>query len=538
MLDAFGSQTHLPTINHDWMANDNQEDFVSLPIPSVIGKGASANYWLDRVYPETISRAHRDGSIHIHDLDRLSGHCTGWSLRELLTEGLTDITGKITTKPPGHLSTAIGQMAAFLDVTQNEWAGTQTFSSLDTYLAPYVRKDGLSYKDVLQNIKELIFRLNVSSYWNGRPPSINVTFDWVCPEDLRETSPIISGKKMSFCYGDLQPEMDAINRAYIETMSEGDAGGRAFTFPITTYNITRDFDFNSENAALLFEMAARQGVPYFQNFINSEMEPSQIRAMSRRLHPNLRELFKRGNGLFGSAEQAGSVGLVTVNCARLGHQYAMDINGLYARLDRIVELARDSLEIKRRVINGHMDGGRHPYMKRYLGSLRNHFSTIGVNGINEMILNFTHGCDDITSPSGKRMAGHMLTHIRNRLVEFQKKTGHLYNLEATSEEKVGHRFAGEDIKKYPSIIHAGTAKEPNYTNSSQIPVKLMGNPLETLKHQDDLQIKYNGGTVLRLPLGNSDEPATACRELVERAIGNFKISCIAITPTILIGGDE
>ncbi|MBE2261126.1 MAG: ribonucleoside triphosphate reductase, partial [Burkholderiaceae bacterium] len=368
----------------DWRVNANANQGYSLGglILNVSGK-VVANYWLDHVYPPEIGQAHRAADIHIHDLDMLSGYCAGWSLRTLLHEGLNGVPGKVEAGPPKHLSSAVGQIVNFLGTMQNEWAGAQAFSSFDTYLAPYVRKDGLSYEQVRQSMQELIYNLNVPSRWGTQTPFTNLTFDWVCPEDLREHVPVIGGHEMPFCYGELQAEMDLINRAYIDVMTTGDAKGRVFTFPIPTYNITADFDWNGPNAQALFEMTARYGLPYFQNFINSELKPNQIRSMCCRLQLDLRELLKRGNGLFGSAEQTGSLGVVTVNCARLGHAHAGDEAALLARLDELLELGRQSLEIKRKVIQRLMDQGLFPYTKRYLGTLRNHFSTLGVNGINE-----------------------------------------------------------------------------------------------------------------------------------------------------------
>ena len=360
----------------DWrvQANANQGFSLGGLILNSAGK-LVANYWLSSVYPEEIGTAHRDGDLHIHDLDMLSGYCAGWSLRTVLMEGFNGVPGKVDAAPPQHLSSAIGQMVNFLGTLQNEWAGAQAFSSFDTYLAPYVRKDRLSYQEVRQNIQEFIFNLNVPSRWGTQPPFTNVTFDWICPDDLREQVPVIGGGEMPFCYGELQPEMDMINRAYIEVMGEGDAKGRVFTFPIPTYNITKDFPWHSENAERLFAMTAKYGLPYFQNFINSDLKPNMVRSMCCRLQLDLRELLKRGNGLFGSAEQTGSLGVVTINCARLGYLFKGDAAGLYARLDALLDLARNSLEIKRKVIQRHMDDGLFPFTKRYLGTLRNHFST-------------------------------------------------------------------------------------------------------------------------------------------------------------------
>ncbi|MDO9385193.1 MAG: ribonucleoside triphosphate reductase, partial [Thiobacillus sp.] len=419
----------------DWRVNANANQGYSLGglILNVSGK-VVANYWLNHVYAPELGEAHRDGSIHVHDLDMLAGYCAGWSLRTLLHEGLNGVPGKVEAGPPKHMSSAVGQIVNFLGTLQNEWAGAQAFSSFDTYMAPFIRNDNLPYSQVKQYIQELIYNLNVPSRWGTQTPFTNLTFDWVCPEDLREQVPVVGGKEMPFTYGDLQVEMDMINRAYIEVMTTGDAKGRVFTFPIPTYNMTPDFPWESENADRLFAMTARYGLPYFQNFINSEMKPNHIRSMCCRLQLDLRELLKRGNGLFGSAEQTGSLGVVTINCARLGHTHAGDEAGLFRRIDALMEIARNSLELKRKVIQQLMDQGLYPYTKRYLGTLRNHFSTIGVNGINEMIRNFSHDAMDITSAEGHALAARLLDHIRARMVQFQEETGHLYNLEATPAE--------------------------------------------------------------------------------------------------------
>ena len=515
----------------DWRVNANANQGYSLGglILNVSGK-VVANYWLNHVYPPEVGRAHRDGDVHIHDLDMLSG----WSLRTLLTEGLNGVAGKVEANPPKHLSSATGQIVNFLGTMQNEWAGAQAFSSFDTYLAPFIRKDNLPYEEVLQSMQELIYNLNVPSRWGTQTPFTNLTFDWTCPEDLRPQHPVIGGEEMPFTYGDLQKEMDMINRAYIEVMMKGDAKGRVFTFPIPTYNITPDFDWESENAERLFDMTARYGLPYFQNFINSELKPNMIRSMCCRLQLDLRELLKRGNGLFGSAEQTGSLGVVTVNCARLGYLYKGDKEALYKRLDYLLDLAKTSLEIKRKVIQRHIDQGLFPYTKRYLGTLRNHFSTIGVNGLNEMIRNFTNDKDDITTSWGHAFALEFLDHVRARLVSFQEETDHMYNLEATPAEGTTYRFAREDRKRFPDILQAGTASNPYYTNSSQLPVNFTDDPFEALEMQDDLQRKYTGGTVLHLYMNEAVSSAAACRDLVRRTLTNFRLPYITVTPTFSI----
>ena len=519
----------------DWRVNANANQGYSLGglILNTSGK-VIANYWLSHVYPPEVGAAHREGDIHIHDLDMLAGYCAGWSLRTLLHEGLNGVPGKVESGPPRHMSSAVGQIVNFLGTLQNEWAGAQAFSSFDTYMAPFVRKDALDYAQVRQYIQELIYNLNVPSRWGTQTPFTNLTFDWVCPEDLREQIPVIAGEEMPFNYGELQAEMDMINRAYIDVMTTGDAKGRVFTFPIPTYNITPDFPWHSENAERLFAMTAKYGLPYFQNFLNSELKPNMIRSMCCRLQLDLRELLKRGNGLFGSAEQTGSLGVVTVNCARLGYLHRGDEAVLFAQLDRLLDIARNSLEIKRKVIQRHMDAGLFPYTKRYLGTLRNHFSTIGVNGINEMIRNFTADTDDITTADGYALAERLLDHVRARMVAFQEETGHLYNLEATPAEGTTYRFAKEDRKRWPDILQAGTPQAPYYTNSSQLPVGFTDDPFEALARQDTLQRKYTGGTVLHLYLPEQLAGADACRRLVQRALGNFRLPYITISPTFSI----
>ena len=519
----------------DWRVKANANQSYSLG--GLILHGAAklvANYWLDHIYPPEVGRAHREADLHLHDLDMLAGYCAGWSLRTLLVEGFNGVADRVEASPPRHLSSAVGQMVNFLGTMQNEWAGAQAFSSFDTYLAPFVRKDGLSYAEVRQNIQEFIYNLNVPSRWGSQTPFTNITFDWVCPKDLRDQIPLIGGNEMPFRYGDLRAEMDMINHAYIEVMSAGDANGRVFTFPIPTYNITPDFDWDSENAERLFAMTAKYGLPYFQNFLNSDLEPHMVRSMCCRLQLDLRELLKRGNGLFGSAEQTGSIGVVTINCARLGFQHRGNRSSLFERLDVLLAHACDSLEIKRQVIGQYLDAGLFPYSKRYLGTLRNHFSTIGVNGINEMIRNFTADTDDITTPAGHRMACDLLDHIRARIISFQEQTGHLYNLEATPAEGTTYRFAKEDLRRYPEILQAGTPDKPYYTNSSQLPVGFTEDPFEALTRQDELQGKYTGGTVLHLYLGEQISSSAACRDLVRRALTRFRLPYLTVTPTFSV----
>ena len=519
----------------DWRVNANANQGYSLGglILNVSGK-VVANYWLNYIYPAEIGRAHREADFHIHDLDMLSGYCAGWSLRTLLNEGLNGVPGKVEAGAPKHLSSATGQIVNFLGTMQNEWAGAQAFSSFDTYLAPFIKKDNVPYEEVLQSIQELIYNLNVPSRWGTQTPFTNLTFDWTCPDDLKDQHPLIGGVEMPFTYGDCKREMDMINPAYIEVMTQGDAKGRVFTFPIPTYNITPDFDWDSENADRLFAMTAKYGLPYFQNFINSELKPNMIRSMCCRLQLDLRELLKRGNGLFGSAEQTGSLGVVTINCARLGYLFKGNEQGLFDRLDHLLEMAKTSLEIKRKVIQRHIDQGLFPYTKRYLGTLRNHFSTIGVNGINECIRNFTNDAHDITDEWGHEFALKLLDHVRGRMVQFQEETGHMYNLEATPAEGTTYRFAKEDRKRFPDIIQAGTESNPYYTNSSQLPVGFTDDPFLALEMQDDLQRKYTGGTVLHLYMADAISSSKACKELVRRALTKFRLPYLTITPTFSI----
>lgn len=519
----------------DWRINANANQGYSLGglILNVAGK-VTANYWLSHVYAPEAGAAHREGDLHIHDLDMLSGYCAGWSLRTLLHEGLNGVPGKVEASAPRHMSSAVGQIVNFLGTMQNEWAGAQAFSSFDTYMAPFVRKDAMAYPEVRQHIQELIYNLNVPSRWGTQTPFTNLTFDWTCPDDLKEQVPVIGGEEMPFCYGDLQAEMDMINRAYIEVMAQGDAKGRVFTFPIPTYNITPDFPWDSDNATLLFEMTAKYGLPYFQNFVNSDLTPNMVRSMCCRLQLDLRELLKRGNGLFGSAEQTGSLGVVTINCARLGYLHRGDEAALLKRLDTLLDIGRDTLEAKREKIQQLMDQGLFPYTRRYLGTLRNHFSTLGVNGINEMIRNFTGDAHDITTEAGHAMALRLLDHVRGRIVEYQETTGHMYNLEATPAEGTTYRFAREDRKRWPDILQAGTAAQPYYTNSSQLPVGFTDDPFEALARQETLQSKYTGGTVLHLYMGERLSSGEACKRLVRRALESFRLPYITVTPTFSV----
>ena len=523
----------------DWRVNANANQDYSLGgmILNTSGK-VVANYWLDKVFTPEAGEAHREGAIHIHDLDMLSGYCAGWSLRQLLEQGFNGVPGTISSAPPKHFSSALGQMVNFLGTLQNEWAGAQAFSSFDTYMAPFVRLDGLSYEQVKQGLQEFVFNMNVPSRWGMQTPFTNLTFDWTCPADLREQYPYIGEEVCDFTYGELEEEMGIINRAFMEVMMAGDADGRPFTFPIPTYNITKDFPWESENANLLFEMTAKYGLPYFQNFINSDLDPSMIRSMCCRLQLDLRELMKRGNGLFGSAELTGSIGVVTMNMARLGYLHKGDEAGLVAELDALIDLGIDTLERRRETVAGLIDKGLYPFTRRWLPSLENHFSTIGINGMNEMVRNFTGDAMDITAPEGHAMAARILDHVNARLVAAQEATGHLYNLEATPSEGATYRFAREDRKRYADILQAGSAEEPYYTNSSQLPVSYTPDPFQALTEQEELQTKYTGGTVLHLYMGAAMSDGEACKKLVRRALEGFRLPYITVTPTFSICPDH
>ncbi len=534
LIDAIGSINEYLQ-QADWRVNANANQGYSLGglILNVAGK-VTANYWLSEVYPSEIGLAHRRGDLHIHDLDMLSGYCAGWSLRRLLYEGFNGVPGKVEAAPCRHMSSAVGQMVNFLGTLQNEWAGAQAFSSFDTYLAPFVRADRMTYAEVKQCVQEFVYNLNVPSRWGTQTPFTNITLDWTCPEDLREQEPLLGGDPAGFTYGELEEEMAVINRAFLEVMIGGDWRGRVFTFPIPTYNITGDFDWEHPNTRLLFEMTAKYGIPYFQNFLNSDLQPHMVRSMCCRLQLDLSQLLARGNGLFGSAEQTGSVGVVTINCARLGYLAAEDLSAFYQRLDTLLELARDSLELKRKTVQRCIDNGLLPYTQRYLGTLRNHFSTIGVNGIHECIANFTRGEHDITDEWGRQFAIDLLEHIRARMVQFQQETGHLYNLEATPAESATYRFAREDLRRYPDITHSGPADAPYYTNSSQLPVGWTEDPFEALEHQEELQRLYTGGTVFHMYMSERISSAEACKNLVRRTLERFRIPYLTITPTFSI----
>ncbi len=545
----------------DWRVNANSNQGYSLGgmILNTAGK-VTANYWLSHIYPKNVGDAHRNGDYHIHDLDMFSGYCAGWSLRALLEEGFNGLLGKTESRPPKHLSSAVSQMVNFLGSLQNEWAGAQAFSSFDTYLAPFVKKYSLEIEDslektgaqfetpearqsyidrktydyVYQNIQSFVFNLNVPSRWGTQTPFTNITLDWSCPEDLQEKRLLLGGELFGYKFCELEKEMSVINRAFIEVMTVGDAKGRVFTFPIPTYNITPDFDWEGENTDLLFEMTAKYGMPYFQNFINSDLKPNHVRSMCCRLQLDLNELLKRGNGLFGSAEMTGSIGVVTINSARVGYTAKGDKQKLLDRVGHLMELAKTSLEIKRKEIQKWIDRGLFPFTKRYLGRLDNHFSTIGINGVNECVRNFSDDKFDIAPKEGRQLALEILEFMRTKLAEFQNETGNLYNLEATPAEGTTYRFAKEDRKRYSDIIQAGTAEASYYTNSSQLPVEYTDDAFEALAHQDDLQKMYTGGTVLHLYMGERISDSQACKNLVRKALTNFRLPYITITPTFSI----
>lgn len=493
----------------------------------------TAEYWLN-LYPRAVADAHRNAAFHIHDLGWLTGYCAGWSLRELLYEGFNGVKGYLQCEPARHMATAISHMVNFLGTLQNEFAGAQAFSSVDTYLAPYVRIDKLSYADVKNSMQTLVFNCAVPCRWGTQTPFINFTFDWTCPKDLRDQRPFVGKKQVDFTYGDLQPEMDMINKAFLEVLTEGDAMGRPFTFPIPTYNITDDFPWDHPNVKPLFECAAKYGLPNFQNFLNSDLNPTDVRSMCCRLRLDVRELLKRGGGLFGSAEKTGSIGVVTINLARLGYTHRGDRDGLFAELKRLLFLARDSLEIKRTILTKNMERGLYPFTKRYLGDWNHHFSTIGVNGANEMVLNFTGGAENIASVFGKKLVMDVMDFVREHLANFQEETGNLYNLEATPAEGCSYRFAKTDKKNFPDIITAGTPDAPYYTNSTQLPVNYTDDPFVALEHQEELQRKYTGGTMFHLYMGEPVSSGDAAMKIVRTIFENYKIPYMTLTPTFSI----
>lgn len=519
----------------DWRvkANANQSYSVGGMILNTVGK-VVANYWLNEVYPKEAGEAHRNGFFHIHDLDFLGGYCCGHSLRALLQEGFAGVPGKTAARPPKHMSAALGQMANFLGTMQNEWAGAQAFSSFDTFLAPFVRADSLDYKHVKQLLQEFIYCCGTSSRWGGQTVFSNITLDIKCPEDLKEKPVLIGGVDTGTTYKDYQAEMDVINLALLDVMSEGDKDGRPFTFPIPTYNITNEWEWDTPVANKIFEVTAKYGYPYFSNYVSSDMKPSDVRSMCCRLRLDLRELLKKGNGLFGSAEQTGSIGVVTLNMARLGYLHKGDAAGLVEHIKELCEIAKQALEVKREFLTNRLEAGFYPFTKRWIGTYRNFFSTIGVNGMNEMIRNFTDDKEDITTEWGQAFAEGVLDTIRDIMVAFQKETGHLYNLEATPAEGATTRFARSDKKLYPDIIQAGTEDAPYYTNSSQLPVGYTDDIFTALDLQDRLQTKYTGGTVLHLYMGQKLTSGEACKALVKKVLTNYSVPYISITPVFSI----
>jgi ribonucleoside-triphosphate reductase len=518
----------------DWRVKENAN--IGYSIGGLILRSSermTAEYWLS-IYPKEIAEAHKSASFHIHDLGWLTGYCAGWSLRELLYEGFNGVPGYLQCEPAKHMATAVSHMVNFLGTLQNEFAGAQAFSSVDTYLAPYVRLDNLSYADVKNSMQTLVFNCSVPCRWGTQTPFINFTFDWTCPKDLREQRPFVGKKMVDFTYGDLQPEMDMINKAFIEVMTEGDALGRPFTFPIPTYNITDDFPWEHPNVKPLFDLAAKYGIPNFQNFLNSDLNPTDVRSMCCRLRLDVRELLKRGGGLFGSAEKTGSIGVVTINLARLGYKHKGDREGLLRELKRLLDLARDSLEIKRKIISKNLERGLYPFTKRYLGNWNHHFSTIGVNGANEMVMNFTNGSDNIATVFGKNLVLEVMDFIRTNLADYQEKTGNLYNLEATPAEGCAYRFAKTDKKNFPDILTAGTEDAPYYTNSTQLPVYFTDDPFVALEHQEELQRKYTGGTMLHLYMGEPVSSGEAAEKIVRTIFENYKVPYMTLTPTFSI----
>lgn len=523
----------------DWRVKENSTVTYSVGGLILSNSGAiTANYWLSEVYDEEIANAHRSGDIHLHDLSMLTGYCAGWSLKQLIQEGLGGITGKITSSPARHLATLCNQMVNFLGIMQNEWAGAQAFSSFDTYLAPFVRVDNLSYDQVKKCIESFIYGVNTPSRWGTQAPFSNITLDWVVPKDLAGMKAIVGGKEMDFTYGDCQKEMDLVNKAFIEIMIEGDANGRGFQYPIPTYSITSDFDWSDkENNRLLFEMTSKYGTPYFSNYINSDMEPSDVRSMCCRLRLDLRELRKKSGGFFGSGESTGSVGVVTINLPRIAY-LSKDPAEFYARLDRLMDIAARSLKIKRTVITKLLEEGLYPYTKRYLGTFDNHFSTIGLVGMNEAGLNAKWLQKDLTHVETQEFAKDVLNHMRERLSDYQEKYGDLYNLEATPAESTSYRFAKHDVEQFPDILTANMNGTPYYTNSSHLPVGYTDDIFSALDVQDELQTLYTSGTVFHAFLGEKLPDWKAAATLVRKIAENYKLPYYTLSPTYSICPDH
>ena len=517
----------------DWRVKENSTVNYSIGGLILSNSGAvTANYWLSEIYDDAIGNAHRNGDIHLHDLSMLSGYCAGWSLKQLIREGLGGVDGKISSSPAKHLSTLCNQMVNFIGIMQNEWAGAQAFSSFDTYLSAFVKADNLSYREVKQCIESFVFGVNTPSRWGTQAPFSNITLDWTVPDDLKDLPAIIGGKDMDFTYGDCKAEMDMVNKAFLEIMINGDANGRGFQYPIPTYSLTKDFDWSdTENNRLLFEMTSKYGTPYFSNYIgNTEMQPSDVRSMCCRLRLDLRELRKKSGGFFGRGESTGSIGVVTINMPRIAY-LAKDKEDFYKRLDDMMDLSARSLKTKREVVTSYLEHGLYPYTKRYLGTFNNHFSTIGLVGMNETCLNAKWLRKDLTNREAQIFAGEVLDHMRERLSDYQVKYGDLYNLEATPAESTAYRLARHDKEHYPDIITAGTEESPYYTNSSNLPVWFTDDIFEAMDIQDPLQVKYTSGTVFHVFLGQKVSDWKATRTLVRKIAENHKLPYFTISPT-------
>ena len=523
----------------DWRVKENSTVTYSVGGLILSNSGAiTANYWLSEIYDEEVANAHRNGDIHIHDLSMLTGYCAGWSLKQLIKEGLGGVPGKITSAPASHLATLCNQMVNFLGIMQNEWAGAQAFSSFDTYLAPFVKVDNLDYKAVKKCIESFIFGVNTPSRWGTQAPFSNITLDWTVPADLKDMPAIVGGKEMDFTYGDCKEEMDMVNKAFIEVMIEGDAHGRGFQYPIPTYSITRDFDWSeTENNKLLFEMTAKYGTPYFSNYVNSDMEPSDVRSMCCRLRLDLRELRKKSGGFFGSGESTGSIGVVTINLPRIAY-LAENVEDFYKRLDKLMDISARSLKVKRGIITKLLDEGLYPYTKRYLGTFTNHFSTIGLIGMNEVGLNAKWLRKDMTTKETQEFAKDVLNHMRERLSDYQEEYGDLYNLEATPAESTTYRFAKHDKAKYPAIITANENGTPYYTNSSHLPVGYTADIFEALDAQDELHTLYTSGTVFHAFLGEKLPDWKSAANLVRKIAENYKLPYYTMSPTYSICKDH
>ena len=525
----------------DWRVKENSTVTYSVGGLILSNSGAiTANYWLSEIYDEEIAEAHRSAAIHLHDLSMLTGYCAGWSLKQLIQEGLGGVAGKITSGPAKHLATLCNQMVNFLGIMQNEWAGAQAFSSFDTYLAPFVKVDNLTYEQTKKCIESFVYGVNIPSRWGTQAPFSNITLDWTVPADLAELPCIVGGKEMDFCYKDCKKEMDMVNKAFIETMIEGDVNGRGFQYPIPTYSITKDFDWSeTENNKLLFEMTAKYGTPYFSNYINSDMEPSDVRSMCCRLRLDLRELRKKSGGFFGSGESTGSVGVVTINMPRIAY-LATDEKDFYNRLNKIMDIAARSLKIKRNAITKFMENGLYPYTKRYLGSFDNHFSTIGLVGMNEACLNARWLACDLTSDKAQQFTQQVLNHMRERLSDYQEKYGDLYNLEATPAESTSYRLAKHDRKLYPDIIAASKSDDatPYYTNSSHLPVSYTADIFDALDIQDELQTLYTSGTVFHSFLGERLPNWQSAMKLVRTIAENYRLPYYTISPTYSVCVDH